>query len=359
VLLVGLFAGVWVDRLHRRPILILVDLARGLLLLSIPAAALLGVLRIEQLYLIAAAVGGLTVLFSVAYVAYLPTLVERRNMLEGNSKLAFTDSLAEILGPGLAGVLVQALTAPMAILVDALTFFVSAASLMTIRKLEPAAVLPKARQPALKEFIEGLRAVLSNSLLRTLGLVEGSLSFFGNFYATLYALFAIREVGLTPAALGVTIAAGGVGSLLGALLVVPVVRWLGLGRALISVLVLQTFVALLIPLAPQHLIGGMAVLIAAQLFGDSLRTVYFINSVSLRQAVTPDRILGRVNASMELLTAGIGPLGALTGGLLAEWLGMRPTLVIAAFGALLGSLWLLFSRVRLLQDHPHEAQSEA
>lgn len=352
VLLTGLVAGVWVDRLRRRPILIAADLGRAVLLGSIPVAALYGALTVWQLYVVLALTGILTVLFDVAYQAYLPSLVDRENIVEGNSKLALSDGAAEVAGPGLAGVLVQAVTAPIAILLDAISFLFSVITLAAIRKPEPPPAAPEERKAFREELAEGLRTTWENRLLRAFLLCAGTRSFFGNFWAALYSLFAIRELGMGPAALGLTVAMGGVGDLAGALMVTPLVRRFGLGRTLIGALVFGGSAAFLIPLAGGPVTVAVLMLMAAQLVGDSLRTIYSINEVSVRQMITPDRLLGRVNASMQLLAEGIGPFGALAGGVMAEIVGIRVTLFAASAGGLLACLWLVFSPVPKLGKGP-------
>lgn len=352
VLLVGLFAGVWVDRLHRRPILILADLGRFLLLLTIPLAAILGALNMVQLYVVIALAGILSVLFDVAYAAYLPSLVGREYIVEGNQKLALSSSTAEVLGPGLAGFLVQLVTAPLAILLDALSFLVSAISVGFIRKTEPPAPPPHARQPIGREIMEGLRVGLGHPVLRALVGTESTSAFFGNFFGTLYSLYAIRELGLGAAALGVTITFGGMGDLAGAFLASRLPRRLRLGNILIGSLVFKSAASMLIPIAGGPPWMAMVMLMMAQLFGDGARTVYDIHAVSLRQTITPDRLLGRVNASLQFITAGIGPMGALLGGLLAETLGIRPTLAIAVLGGLFAVAWLVLSPIRKMVEMP-------
>jgi len=353
ILLTGLFAGVWVDRLPRRPILIAADLGRTLVLLSIPLAAFSGLLGITQLYVVAALAGVLTVLFDVAYRAYLPFLVERGHLIEANSKLSLSGSIAELTGPGLAGVLIQALTAPVAILIDSLSFLASIASLSLIHKRETLSPAAKAaRQPVLAELREGLEAVWRQPVLRSLAVTLAILSFFGNFIGALYGYYAIRVLGLGPALLGLTVAAGGASDLIGALLAGPLLRRIGLGTLLVVLLVLKSLANLLIPLAGGGLFTATAILMGAQLFGDGLMTIFVIQEISLRQSITPDRLLGRVNASMELLGAGVGPLGALIGGFLGQTIGVRPTLAVAALGGLLAALWLALSPVRRLRVIP-------
>ncbi len=358
VLIMSLPAGVWVDRLRRRPLLIAADLARALLLLTIPLAGFAGMLRIEHLYAVVLLVGALTVMFNIAYVAHLPTLIPRRQLMEGNSKLAFTNSLSEILGSGLAGVLVQIFTAPIAILIDSASFVISAFALGSLRKPEPPPASGDERQAAVTEIGEGIRAVIRHPLLFSLASAEGVLSLFGNLIGPLYALYAIRELGLNPAALGLTIATGGVGSVLGSLFAGPAVRRFGLGRTMVGSIWLGAFFTLLIPLARGGALTAMLILLVAQLFGDCLRTIYFINSVSLRQSVTPDHLLGRVNASIELLVEGIGPLSALAGGLLGDLIGLRTTLAIAAAGGFIAGAILFASRVRGLKQHPAQIEEE-
>ncbi|MEW5985918.1 MAG: MFS transporter [Chloroflexota bacterium] len=352
IFLFGGIAGVWVDRLRRRPILIAADLGRAIVLATIPAAALLGVLRIEQLYAVIVLTGLFTVFFDVAYLAYLPALVEREHLVEGNSKLALSDSTAEVVGPGLTGVLIQAITAPMAILFDSLSFLASVVSLALIRKPEPPPASPAARQSLWREAREGFRFVLRTPILLALAGSEGTLNFFGAFFGVLYSLYAIRDLGMGAAALGLTIAMGGVGSFLGALLAGRLVSRLGLGVTLVSSLLLLALSAFLIPLARGPLVAAVTLMMAAQLFGDCFRAIYFIHEVSLRQAVTPDAFLGRAHATLKLLVAGVSPLGALVGGALGQAIGVRAALMVAAGGTLLATLWLFFSPVYKLQKQP-------
>ena len=349
VLLFSLVAGVWVDRLRRRPILIAADLGRALILASIPLAAVFGWLNIGQIYVVIALVGILTVLFNSAYRAYLPSLVEQENIVEGNAKLSLSESAAEVVGPGLTGVLVQTITAPIAILFDALSFLVSVISLAAIRKPEPPPAPPGERQSMLLEARQGIRTLIHQPVLLALTAEAATSSFFGNFIGVLYALYAIRMLNLSPAAIGLTIGVGGASSLIGALLAGRAVKRLGLGRMLIGLFFIDKLFSLLIPLAASFPALGLVLLLVSQ-SGDILGTIYFINSLSLRQSITPPRLQGRVNASIELLTAGVGPLGALAGGFLGQQLGVQATLFIAVFGISLGGLWLLFSPIRRLKD---------
>ncbi|TMC57571.1 MAG: MFS transporter [Chloroflexi bacterium] len=343
----SLIAGAWVDRLRRRPIMIASDVARALTLATIPLAALAGVLTLPLLALVAAVAGVLTVLFDTAYHSYLPSLVEREHILEGNSKLTLSSATAEVLGPGVAGALIQALTAPIAIFFDACSFLVSALSIWLIRKPEPALNPSTERQHIAREIHEGLRTVARDPRLRNTALAASTLALFGSFYSALYGVYAIRVLGMGPALLGLVVGVGGVGSLVAE----RVVQRAGLGTTFISMLLLMGVTGLFTPLAPGPLWLATAFLSLSQL-GDAFRTIYFINDVSLRQAITPDRLLGRVNASTALLVSGAGPLGAVLGGALGDNVGVRNTLFIASAGPFLACLWLLFSPVRRLREQP-------
>ncbi|MGB8343905.1 MAG: MFS transporter, partial [Ktedonobacteraceae bacterium] len=215
VVVFGLLAGVWVDRVRRRPLLIASDLGRALLLGSIPLAALTGMLSLTQLYGVAALVGILTVFFNVADESYLPTLIPQEQLVEANSKLAMSDSLAEMSGPALAGPLVQLLSAPLAIVFDALSFLVSALGVGLIRTSEPQPKPPVQQQSAWRESIEGLRTLWRDSRLRALAISGGLFNFFGNFIGTLYILYIVRQLHMSALIVGFLVAAGGVSALVG------------------------------------------------------------------------------------------------------------------------------------------------
>ncbi|MGC4055636.1 MAG: MFS transporter [Paludibaculum sp.] len=353
VLALGLIAGAWADRLRRRPILIAADLGRAVVLGLIPLAAVLHRLRIEHLYMAAAASGLLTVLFDVSYQAYLPSLVSRENLLEGNSKLAATESFAEVVGPGFTGILVQLMTAPMAILIDAGSFVCSAFSVWLIRRPEPK---PSQQQvPQIwREILEGLRAVWRNRLLRALAGRATTGAFFLGFGSSLYFLFVMRELGLSAALVGVIISAGGSCGLLGAVVTQRLVARFGVGAALIGSSLLIGLAMLLVPLAHGSATVCAAFLVASQV-GDLAWPVYLINDRSLRQATTPDEFLGRVNSALHLMYHGALPLGALTGGAVAQVMGVRSTLFAGALGFLLSSLWLICSPARRLSVLPPAA----
>ncbi len=350
-LIFGLLAGVWADRIRRRPTMIAADLARAALLASIPIAAFAHRLSMAQLYAVTGLAGFCTVFFDVAYQSYLPSLVERENLLEGNSKLAQSSSIAEIAGPSLTGVLVQLITAPIAILFDALSFLVSALSVWLIRKPEPPSDPPPAPHLA-HDTIAGLRFVFHHPILRPLACFSATMFFSFGFIGPLYVLYAIRELHIPPAALGIAIALGGAGSLIGATLAPRIARALGLGKTFLGSVFVMLAAYSLIPLAHGPLPMALSFLIVQQLIGDQAITIFNINERTLRQSVAPDQLLGRVNAAMQLLTLGIYPLGALACGFVAQALGMRTALALAMLGIALSSLWLIASPVPKMRELP-------
>jgi len=308
-LLLSLFAGVWVDRMYRRPVLILADVGRTLLLGSIPVAGLLGALRMEQLYVVGLLGGVLTVFFDVAYHSYLPVLVSRGQLVEGNSKLEVSRSVAQIAGPGVAGALVQLITAPMAVLVDALSFVASVISLLFIRVREPAPVHQSGRKGGgiWAELHEGLAVVLENPLLRSIAACTGTSNLFGNAIQAIFVLYATRELGLQPAVVGLIYAASGPGALLGALMAGEAARRFGLGTTIIGSIAMCEAANLAVPLAHGTVPVLTAVLMLASFVSGVGNPMYNINQVSLRQAITPDRLQGRMNASMRFIVWGRSP----------------------------------------------------
>src|SRR6266496_5831358 len=279
VLVIGLIAGVWVDRVRRRPLLLAADLGRAFVLGTIPLAALLGVLGIGQLYVVAALAGMLTVLFTVAHSAFLPSLIPQESLVEANSKLAMSDSLAEIGGPAVAGPLVQLISAPFAILFDALSFLFSACCLGLIHMPEPHPTTLEQRKSIWSDLIEGLRLVLKNPLLRSLAGSAGLFSLFGNFVGALYALYVIRQIGAPPIFLGLLVATGGGSALRGALMTERVVRRFGLGKTVGIGLFMYGAIGLLIPLAGGSVTFSLLLLFLSQLLGDASVSIYFIAEV--------------------------------------------------------------------------------
>lgn len=345
-LLLGLPAGVWVDRLPRRPLLIAADLGRSLVLASVPLAWALGRLGVAQLLVVAALTGALNLLFEVAYRAYLPGLIGRDELVDGNSKLAATDSVAEVAGFGVAGVLVQALGAPLAVLFDAASFVVSTIALALIRTPEVATPAdPDAPPDARRELAEGVRLLRREPTLRAIALAVAADLFFIHIFVAGLTLFLTRELGLGPAIQGATFAIGGISAFAGATLARRVVRRWGLGRALLGSFLVYRVGTFAIPLAagPTPLVVGL--IGGAQLL-DAAATIQQISQTSLIQAVTPDRLLGRFYASLRTIEQVGMLLGLLLGGLLAERVGLRATLLLGIAGSLLTVPWFLGQVVR-------------
>jgi MFS family permease len=349
-LLLGLFAGAWADRHRRRPILIAADVGRAVLLSLIPVAALLNLLRIGHLYLVSFLVSALGLFFGVAYGPFILSLIGRERLVEGNSKLAISRSAAEIAGPGLAGGLVQLITAPMAIALDALSFLVSGLFLGLIRTPEPAPAPAEGRQNIWHEMGEGLGLVASHPLLRSIAGCFATVSLFNSALEAVLLLYLTRELGIKAGLVGLIFAVGNVGFLAGALLPERAARRLGLGPAIIAGLLAAALSDLLIPLAGGSTVLMIGILLVAQfLFGLGL-TVFSVGQVSVRQAATPDRLQGRMNATIGFVAAGLMPIGALLGGGLGETIGLRPALFLAALGEICSVAWLLFSPLRSLRE---------
>jgi MFS family permease len=353
----GLFAGVWVDRLRRRPLMIGADVGRAVLLLSIPVAALMGRLQIGQLFLVAALMGILTVLFDVAYQSFLPGLVTGEQLLTANSRLAASVAMAEVVTPGLTGVLVQLVSAPLTLLLDSLSFLCSAGSVATIRRELPA--VRRAEKGALfREIGEGLTAVARHPLLRALAGYRVTGRFFGNGIGALYTLYGLHDLALGPVLLGLTVGIGGMSNLVGTFLVGPLTRRYGVPRCMLTAAAVGSFTAFLVPLAHGPLAIGFGTLALCQAF-DVIQPIYEVNALSLRQSITPPHVLGRVNAAMQVLEDGVGPLGAVVAGVLAGQIGVRPTLFLAALGASPSILWLVCSPLPALRATPSVRDSDS
>jgi predicted MFS family arabinose efflux permease len=343
-LIFGLFAGAWVDRLRRRPIMIATDVGRAVLLAVIPAAAWFGVLSIELLVVVAFLAESLTVFFDIAYLAYVPTLVPRAQLVEANSKLQASASGAQVVGPALGGTLVRVLGAPFAILFDATTFLASAWFLFRIRTVEP----DPARSEGLNVFQEvtqGLGILWRDRRLRALALASGVMNLGGFLFLSVYVLYLTRTLGLGPGAVGLVFALGGVGALAGSLVAGPLRARLGVGMTLMVSLVLFGVFGLTIPLAVLFPRFALPLILASEFLQWVMVLVFSINSVSVRQAITPDRLLGRVNGTMRFVVWGMRPIGSVLGGYLGGHIGLPATLVVGAVGMLVAFVPLLGSPI--------------
>ena len=350
----GLVAGAWVDRLSRRPIMIVADASRALALVTIPVAAMAGHLTIEQLYFVAVVTSALNVFFVVAYEAYLPALVARSELLEGNSKLASTASISEFAAFSASGWLVQLLSGPGAIVIDAASFLISAISIWRIRTPEPRPPTSDAHRPLLHEVQEGLQFVAHEPILRSLAVANFIRGFAGRLIGVTYLLYLSREVGFAPGILGMIFAVGGLTSVAGAAVAN---RWhqIGLGTALVIAVFVEGVGMAFMPLAASVSLFGVSALVANQVVVDPAETFYTINFVSVRQSISPERLIGRVNASMHFVDFSAMLAGTFTAGVLGQTIGLRPTLFLAAAATVAASSWLLFSPVRGLRRMPAQS----
>ena len=346
-------AGVWVDRWPRRPILIAGDLGRAVLLATIPLAYVADVLTLAQLFVVGFLYGACTVFFDVAYQSYLPLLVEREQIIEGNSKLEISRSAAQIAGPGFGGILIEIFTAPYAVLVDALSFLGSGLFVLSIRnRAEPhvAAAAASDRPSLWTDLKEGLRFVLGNPYLRAQAGCTATSNFFFLMAFSIVLVYYVRVLDLSPGVIGIVLSIGSIGSLVAAFTASRLTSRFGLGPTTVAAAFLQGPALLLVALAPQA--APIPMLVASGLLTGFVIVVYNINQLSFRQAICPERLQGRMNSVMRFIVWGTIPLGSLTGGVLATWIGLRETIAIGAIGAGSAFLWILFSPMRSVRAMP-------
>ena len=346
--LVAWWAGAWIDRRSRRTVMIAADRVRALLIMTIPAAAWLNVLSLPHLYAIAACVCVASVLFDIADHAFLPVLIPAYRLVGANSKRETIDSIAEITGPSLGGLLVQWLTAPVALAVDALSFVASTLLIGRIRKQEPAPAaraLVSAAPSLLREARDGATLVLRDPLLRALFASTMLMTMSTSFMAPLYTLFALDTLRMSPGMLGLVIGAGGVGALAGAASTPAIVARFGAIATARLALLAGGFAQMFIPLAPADPLLGPAFLIASQLLGDGLLMIYMVTEVSLRQRSVPLAMLGRAAALWKMAYSVLAPIGMLTGALLAERFGVRNAMWCIVAGVVMAGIPLLIPKV--------------
>ena len=348
-LLIALPAGVWVDRLPRRPILIAGDLGRAVALGTIPIAWAFDVLTIWQLYAVGFAVGVFTVFFDVAYQSFLPSLVSRAQLVEGNSKLEVSRSTAQIGGPGLGGLLVEAITAPYAIVADAVSFLWSGLLVLRIRAAEERPA-PTQAPSMRREIIEGIRYIVRDPRWRAISLYVSTVNFCWAVAFSILLVYAVRVLGLSAGTIGLIFALGNVGALVGAALSGRVAARLGIGRTIVLSGAIGGLASLLVPLAPHD--NPVPFLVASQVGTGVGIVLYNVTAISLMQALTPPRLLGRMNASRRWIVWGTIPLGGLTGGALAETIGLRETLFAGTIAASLCFLFLLAKPLRTIKELP-------
>ncbi|MER7908790.1 MFS transporter [Streptomyces sp. NPDC096068] len=358
-LLVTLLVGVWVDRVRRRPLMITANVGRALLVTAVPLLAVTDLLRIEFVYVAALLIGALTVVFDVAYQSYLPTLIGKEHLVEGNSKLQGTSSLAQIGGPGLAGLLIGWVTAPYALLINGASYLVSVVTLLTIRRPEPPPVVPERPTGLWKSVGDGIRIIWHSAHLRACALQSGLYNFCWMSLQTVFVLYAARRLDLSPGTIGLLLGTGAVGSLGGSLVARSLKRTMGLGPAILAALVLCCAAPVIIPLAPANDgILTLVLFVAAFALIGAGGTMANIHIISLRQSITPDELLGRMNAGYRFVSWGMLPLGALLGGWLGDLIGLRETLFVTAGAFLSAVLVVLLSPVWRLKDFPPQIGAE-
>lgn len=344
-LVFGLLAGVAIDRVRRRPVMIAADLARALVLASVPLAWALGLLRIELLFAVAFLNGILTLFFDVAYVAFMPAIVPRDDLVEGNAKLEGSASTAQVAGPGLGGILVGMLTAPAAILIDAVSYIVSAALIARIRLDEPTPERA-ARSSLRRDIAEGLRVVWSDARLRAILLSAATVNLAGYIFLAVYVLYMLNDLGFSATQVGLVFSLGGIGAVIGSTLAGPLTRRLGIGPTIILGRSLFGIFGMLVPLAVSVPRLEVPMVLAAEFLQWLALVIAVVNEISLRQTLVPERLLGRATATFRFVGGGMIPIGSLLGGLLGELLGLRATLVVGCFGMLLAGVWVSASPLR-------------
>jgi MFS family permease len=353
-LLLSLPAGVWLDRVaRRRRILIACDLARAVVLATVPIAYGFDALTLGQLYSVAFLAGCFAVFFDVSYPTVFVSVTPREQFLEGSSLINGSRSFSYIAGPSIGGLLVQAFSAPFTILADAVSYLLSALFLGRVGATE--APVEDVEEGMRSRVAEGIRFIVGNEIFRPAFLATATLNFFNYAFSALFVLYATRTLDIEAGTLGLILGAGAVGGLLGATFAARLGRKIGVGRAFLLGCILFPAPLVLIPLAegPRSVIIGM--LFAAEFFSGMGVMILDINAGSIIYALTPDRIRSRSQGAFNFVNWGIRPIGALVGGALGAWIGVRPTLWVATIGAVAGALWLLPSPVPALRELPEEA----
>ncbi|MFB7539271.1 MFS transporter [Streptomyces zaomyceticus] len=354
-LLLNLPFGAWADRqASRRRAMIAADIGRAALVLTLPVAYALDALTLTQLYVVAFGIGALTVLFEVCNTTLFVALVPTERYVQANSLVNGSRSTAWLAGPGVGGLLVQFLTAPFALVADALTYLVSAGFLARIKPVEPAPA-PVAKG----HFTEGLRWVVRERSMRALFAASGTVQFFNYMFHTLFVLYATAELGIGAGLLGLILGAGAVGGLLGAVCSGAVVRRIGIGGSLVAGFLGFTLPLVLIPLAEGPLPLVVSVLFVAEFLSCVGVMIVDIAAGSFQMALIPDAVRARVMGAFRTLNHGFRPLGALVGGFLGTAIGLRPTLWIATVGAVFAVLWVLPSPLPRMRELPSPEEESA
>ncbi|MFF8420464.1 MFS transporter [Streptomyces sp. NPDC015680] len=354
-LLIGLPTGVLVDRVRRKPVMLAADFTRAALLLTVPLAAWADVLTLIQLIVVALLVSAATVLFDVAYQSYLPSLVGRAQLMEGNTRLQSSLSAAEVTGPGVGGGLAQLVGGATAVLTTSVSYLISGLLLLRIRTPEPKPMGHDGNRVR-TQMKEGMGFVLGEKSLRAITVSTALSNLAITVLLSMQILFLTRDLGLTPGAVGAVLALSSVGGLLGALTAGRCAKRIGPARAIWLIPLVISPVALVVPLAEPGRLTVLCVLgLALRAYGT---TVFNVVNVSYRQAICPRRLLGRVNATVRFITWGAMPVGGLLGGVLGGWIGVRATLWVSCSALALTPLPLLLSPLRTLREFPAVQEEE-
>lgn len=362
-LLFTLPAGAWLDRVRRRPVLVAADIGRGVVLMSIPVAYVFHTLTMGQLYVVAFVTGTLTALFDVADQSYLPAILDRDDLVDGNAHLQVSYSVAQIGGPTLGGNLIAIIAAPIAITVDAISFFVSGGFISSIRRREEA---PKRRldesglpTSMRAEIAQGLEYVLGNRYLRP---IAGCTGISNLFAAALFSVFPVliwRDLRLPPAFFGTVMGVASVGFLAGAALSSRLPGAIGIGRTIAISASLGAPAFLLLTLTPASLDLAAVTLFVGWFVAGMSQVIYNVAQISLRQAITPPEMQSRMNATMRFIVWGTIPIGSLMGGAMATILPVRAALIFAALASFASAVPILLSPLRSLREMPASSEDAA
>jgi MFS family permease len=353
-IILSLFAGGYVDRGRKRRIMIGSDIARAGIIATLTIAWAADGLVMPHVVAVGMLVGAASALFTIADAAYLPSLIAPHQLAEGNAKLQTTEAIAEVSGPASAGLLIAALGAPLAVIINAATYVWSAVMLGRIRGVDEVPPPTVERASVVEDLRIGLRAIFGHELVRPTVIASAFALFAGGFFATLYTLYCFRVLQLDESTFGIVIAMGGIGAVIGSQIARPIARALGLGPTLVLSATLSLAAALFIPLARGPEAFKIACLAFHQLFSDGLWMVFVIHTAVVRQTVMPKEVLGRANAASFALTVGMMPIAALLAGALAELTSIRAAVWVGVSAGLLGVPFLfpLWKLRELPTDRP-------
>lgn len=347
-LLFSLVAGAWIDRLRRKPLMIVADIGRALLLATIPAGWALGYLTIPMLYAVAFLVGSLTVIFGIAWVPILPSIVKHDELVEANSRLNASDSIAQAAGPGIAGLLIGAISAPFALSLDAASYVLSALFISRVRVEE--AIPAHSERKLVREIAAGIQVTLSHKVLRALTAASATTSLSGQLFLAVYVIYMARDLGLGSTAIGLVFSAGGVGALIGAVISGPLTQRYGIGLTIVGSLLCFGLAGIPITVTLVTNVYPVPLVVLSEFLSWLFLTIYYTDQLSVRQLIVPNRLQGRVTATYRFLSTGAGPLGAILGGLLGQYLGVRAGVLIGTIGFAVPVLWVLISPVHSMRD---------